>query len=99
MFIMKGICDQVMEAVEAYRKVLSEAEDRSVVISAIGFATNLANLLQSEGDSYSPLNGWDLVATKVKTVVWQGGWYPPMHGFGSQTYNWSGEKSRLESCA
>ena len=43
MFIMKCICDQVMEAVEAYRKVLSEAEDRSVVISAIGFATNLAN--------------------------------------------------------
>ena len=85
---MKCICDQVMEAVEAYRKVLSEAEDRSVVISAIGFATNLANLLQSEGDSYSPLNGWDLVATKVKTVVWQGGWYPPLHGFGHHTYNW-----------
>ena len=77
-----------MEAVEAYRKVLSEAEDRSVVISAIGFATNLASLLQSDGDSYSPLNGWDLVAAKVKTVVWQGGWYPPIHGFGHHTYNW-----------
>ena len=41
-----------MEATEAYRKVLSEAEDNSVVISAIGFATNIRNLLQSGGDQY-----------------------------------------------
>ena len=80
--------DQVLEATEAYRKVLSEAEDKSVVISAIGFATNLANLLRSEGDQYSPLNGYDLVDAKVKTVVWQGGWYPPIHGWGHHTYNW-----------
>ena len=68
--------------------MLSEAEDHSVVISAIGFATNLAALLQSTGDGYSELSGWDLVSLKVKAVVWQGGWYPPLHGFGHHTYNW-----------
>ena len=36
----------------------------------------------------SQLNGNDLVAAKVKTVVWQGGWYPPIHNFGASTYNW-----------
>ena len=79
---------QVLEATEAYRKVLSEAADHSVVISAIGFATNLAALLQTGADQYSELSGWDLVALKVRTVVWQGGWYPPLHGFGHHTYNW-----------
>merc|ERR1711976_191747 len=39
---------QVMEATEVYRKVLSEAEDNSIVISSIGFVTNIANLLQSQ---------------------------------------------------
>ena len=76
-----------MEATAAYRKVLSEADDHSVVISAIGFATNLAALLQTSPDDYSSLNGYDLVALKVKQVVWQGGWYPPFHGFGHNTYN------------
>ena len=68
--------------------MLSEAADHSVVISAIGFATNLAALLQTGADQYSELSGWDLVALKVRTVVWQGGWYPPLHGFGHHTYNW-----------
>ena len=77
-----------MEATDAYRKVLSEAEDHSVVISSIGFVTNLAALLQTNPDQYSSLNGYDLVATKVKTIVWQGGWYPPTHAFGHHTYNW-----------
>ena len=37
---------------------------------------------------HSPLSGNDLVAAKVKRVVWQGGWYPPIHGWGVHTYNW-----------
>jgi len=79
---------QVPDAVSVYRQVLAAAEDRSVVIAAIGFATNIADLLRSGGDASSPLSGSDLVAAKVKTVVWQGGWYPPFHGFGSHAYNW-----------
>jgi len=79
---------QVPDAVSAYRQVLAAAEDRSIVIAAIGFATNIADLLRSGADDHSPLSGSDLVAAKVKTVVWQGGWYPPFHGFGAHTYNW-----------
>jgi len=79
---------QVPDAVEVYRKVLSEAADRSIVISAIGFVTNIADLLRSGPDQYSDLNGVDLVGAKVKSIVWQGGWYPPIHGFGHETYNW-----------
>merc|ERR1719510_1258856 len=81
---------QVPDAVSAYRQVLAAAEDRSIVIAAIGFATNIADLLRSGADDHSPLSGSDLVAAKVKTVVWQGGWYPPMHQFGTDAaYNWN----------
>ena len=79
---------QVPDAVEVYRMVLASAEDKSIVISSIGFVTNIAALLRSEPDNYSDLTGYDLVDARVKTIVWQGGWYPPMHGFGHETYNW-----------
>ena len=61
-----------------------------------GFPTNIRNLLESPADDISPLTGYDLVAAKVKTVVWQGGWYPPIHGWGAATFNWacgSGKRS------
>ena len=64
---------EVPDAVETYRMVLSSAEDKSIVISSIGFVTNIAALLRSEPDNYSELNGYDLVAAKVKTIVWQDG--------------------------
>ena len=43
---------QVLSGVDAYRKVLAEANDSSVVIAAIGFSTNLRDLLQSTEDQY-----------------------------------------------
>ena len=46
-------------------------------------------MLESPADDISPLTGYDLVAAKVKTVVWQGGWYPPIHGWGAATFNWA----------
>eukprot|EP00966_Prymnesium_polylepis_P138181 3193168-Prymnesium_polylepis.1 len=90
---------QVPDAVDAYREVLSHAEDASVVIAVIGFATNIAPLLRSPPDEYSSLNGVDLVARKVKLVVWQGGWYP----HGGTTYNWDcggccGYDTRRDGC-
>lgn len=69
----------VPEAVALYRRVLTDAADASVAIAAIGFATNLAALLRSPADATSPLTGLELVAKKVKTVVWQGGWYGARH--------------------
>jgi hypothetical protein len=71
-------------AVDTYRKALAGAEDNSVVISAIGMTTNLRDLLQSKGDATSHLNGVDLVAAKVKTVVWMDGDY----NFGCAQYRY-----------
>jgi inosine-uridine nucleoside N-ribohydrolase len=74
--------DEVPGAVEVYRAALAGAEDHSVVIAAIGFLTNLAALLRSSADEHSSLSGRELVAAKVKRVVYQGGWYPPNHPAG-----------------
>lgn len=56
-----------------YRKLLSQQKDHSVTICSIGFLVCLAQLLQSEGDQYSPLNGVELVRQKVRAVYLQGG--------------------------
>lgn len=63
-------------ALEVYREVLSSAEDKSVVITVIGALNNLCDLLKSESDKYSPLNGTDLVRQKVKLCVIMGGRFP-----------------------
>jgi hypothetical protein len=70
---------EVDDAVSVYRRALAAASDRSVVIAAIGFATNLDALLRSRPDALSPLNGTALVAAKVRRVAWQGGWYAARH--------------------
>lgn len=56
-----------------YRRLLSQAEDHSVVVVAIGFVTTLAELFESEADEYSPLKGVDLFGQKVKSVYIQSG--------------------------
>lgn len=61
------------ESVKLYRKILSEQPDRSVVICAVGFLSNLGQLLETGPDEYSPLAGPDLVAKKVKLMYTQGG--------------------------
>ena len=64
---------QLPDAVKLYRKILSQAPDSSVKIVSIGFATNLARLLLSKADEYSPLDGVELVSKKVKALYQQGG--------------------------
>ena len=56
-----------------YRRLLAAQPDHSVSICSIGFVTCLAQLLQSEGDEYSPLNGVELVRQKVKCIYQMGG--------------------------
>ncbi len=63
-------------AVEVYRKVLAHQPDKSVVIITVGFTSNLADLLKSAPDKYSPLTGKDLVARKVKKWVAMAGVFP-----------------------
>lgn len=67
---------EVPDAVEVYRKVLAAQQDKSVTIVTVGFLTNLSNLLQSKGDTYSPLDGKALVAQKVKQLVCMAGRFP-----------------------
>ena len=62
-----------MEGYKLYRKLLSEQPDHSVTIASIGLVTTLARLLQSGPDEYSPLNGVELVRTKVKEIYAMGG--------------------------
>ena len=68
--------NEVPDAVDVYRKVLASQPDRSVTIVTVGFFTNLANLLKSNGDSYSPLSGKALIKKKVKLLVSMAGIYP-----------------------
>ncbi|HWK99586.1 MAG TPA: nucleoside hydrolase [Parapedobacter sp.] len=63
-------------AVSLYRKTLAQSPDTSVTILSIGFLSNLAALLASEGDTYSDLNGVQLIRTKVAKLVMMGGAFP-----------------------
>jgi len=67
---------EVPDATEVYRKILASQPDKSVTIVTVGFLTNLAALLQSAPDKYSPLNGKELVKKKVKLLVSMAGSFP-----------------------
>lgn len=64
------------DAVYTYRKILSSQPDTSVVIVTVGFLTNIANLLKSQPDSLSPLDGRELAAKKVRRLVSMAGRFP-----------------------
>ena len=64
-----GDYDKLPDAHILYRKILASKPDHSVVISTVGFSTNLARLLDTPADEYSPLTGKELVAQKVKLLV------------------------------
>lgn len=64
------------DAVTLYRKVLSKAKNRSVVIASVGFSTNLARLLESGPDGISSLSGPDLIKKKVARLVVMAGSFP-----------------------
>ena len=66
-----------MEAYKLYRKILSEAENNSIVLIEIGFSSTLGKLIKSGADEYSSLSGQDLICQKVKAVYMQGGRFEP----------------------
>jgi len=66
---------QVPTALEVYRSVLNAQPARSVVIAMIGMTTNMRDLLESPADAIIALSGKELVAEKVKTIVWMDGPY------------------------
>ncbi len=61
------------DSIVLLRKLLAEAEDHSIVIVQVGFATNLARLLETPADEISPLIGRELAAKKVRLVSVMGG--------------------------
>jgi len=60
---------QAENAVILYRKILAMQPDTSVTIITVGFFTNLANLLGTQPDGYSSLDGKALIRKKVKQLV------------------------------
>ena len=71
-----GSGEKAPDAKDLYREILSEQTDKSVVICAIGPLNNLSDLLKTDSDEYSPLNGVELVRAKVKLLVVMGGVFP-----------------------
>lgn len=68
--------NEAEDAVKLYRKILAQQNDSSVTIITVGFFTNLYELLKTEGDDYSPLNGIELVQKKIKHLVSMAGIFP-----------------------
>jgi hypothetical protein len=61
--------DKLPAGVDVYRKALAAAADGTVVIASLGLLQNLQDLVQSQPDSVSNLNGIDLVRKKVRELV------------------------------
>ncbi len=68
--------EEALDAVILYRKILAVQPDHSVTIVTVGFLTNLAGLLTSAADKYSPLTGKELILKKVKQLVCMAGKFP-----------------------
>lgn len=62
------------------RKILASQPDNSVTIISVGFSTNLAKLLDSPADGYSPLTGKELVRKKVKLLSVMAGRFDSANG-------------------
>ncbi len=75
LFPKRSIADSLPEGYKLQRRLLAAAPDQSVVLVVVGPETNVARLLQSTGDEYSPLSGVELVKKKVKLVSVMGGVY------------------------
>ena len=77
------------DVIKLYRKILSEQPDTSVVIVTTGYTSNIRDLLLSQPDEYSNLNGKDLVEQKIKFWSCMGGRYPGTGGE-ANFQDWSG---------
>ena len=59
--------DTTPDAVSLLRRLISENEHVTIIVT--GFLTNIAALLKSEGDAFSPLTGSDLMKDRVDEIV------------------------------
>ena len=68
--------DEMPDALDIYRKALSDAADGSIVICSVGALSNLDDLVNSKSDKFSELSGSDLIKKKVRQTVIMGGAFP-----------------------
>jgi inosine-uridine nucleoside N-ribohydrolase len=73
--------NEAWDAIKLYRKILASQPDKSVTIVTVGFLTNLSNLLKTQADEYSRLDGRTLIAKKVNHLVCMGGKFPSGYEF------------------
>ncbi|MCP3866623.1 MAG: nucleoside hydrolase, partial [Gammaproteobacteria bacterium] len=66
----------LLTPLQLYRKTLAEQPPASVTLVTVGYLSNLATLLHSGPDQYSPLTGIALIKEKVKQLVCMGGQFP-----------------------
>lgn len=79
--------DDAPDATMLLRRILAAQPDNSVVIAQVGFSTNLSRLLETEGDDYSPMDGKELAARKVKFISVMAGAFKPLNGQPHAEYN------------
>lgn len=83
--------DNTMPAVSLCRKLLSQAEGLTDIVE-IGFNQVLVELMDSEPDSYSQLNGYELIKEKVGKLWCMAGDFGP---YGAPEHNFcNNERSR-----
>lgn len=66
---------QLPDSTSLLREVLNKQEDNSVVIVQVGYASNMARLLDSPPDVVSPLTGRELVQRKVRFLSVMSGYF------------------------
>jgi inosine-uridine nucleoside N-ribohydrolase len=71
---------QAPDARAVLRAALASQPDGSVVLVQVGFATNLARLLDTPADAISPLAGIELVRNKVRLLSLMAGAFAPIEG-------------------
>ncbi|MGB0578441.1 MAG: nucleoside hydrolase [Limisphaerales bacterium] len=71
---------QAENAVSLLRRVLAASEERSVAIVQVGLAVNIADLIDSKPDQYSPLSGIELIRKKVHHLSVMAGAFETIRG-------------------
>ena len=80
---------------QLYRRVLSRLSEKAVIVD-VGFPTLIAELLQSEADDDSSLEGTMLVREKVCEIIVMGGRWDKSVG---KEYNFSAYRRNREAAA
>lgn len=75
-----GTEDEKRDAVELLRETLAKQTEKITLI-AVGPLTNMARLLQTQGDRFSPLNGVELMKEKIDCIFVMGGTFKQNYAY------------------